>query len=257
MLSHRALLANLEQCLALEPDPDGRGRRGAAGAAAVPHLRAQHRAGHGGRHGGDAGCWSSGSTRRGTAALVRRRGRDQHPRRAADVRRLGGSRRPTTSCAASGCWRPGRRSLPPAVLEQVQTAVGITIHEGYGLTETAPVVTSTLASPGRQGRVDRPADPRRRGAAGRRGRRRRPRRRRRRDLGPRREPVLGLLAGRQRRPGRRTAGGRPATSRTPTTTATCSSSTGARSWSWSAASTSTRARSRTRSPSTRTSPRSP
>ena len=33
----------------------------------------------------------------------------------------------------------GASSLPPAVLEQVQTAVGITIREGYGLTETAPV----------------------------------------------------------------------------------------------------------------------
>jgi long-chain acyl-CoA synthetase len=40
----------------------------------------------------------------------------------------------------------GSAPLPPAVLEQVQTEVGLTIHEGYGLTETAPVLTSTLAS---------------------------------------------------------------------------------------------------------------
>ncbi len=190
----------------------------------------------------------------GTAASGPGRGRDQHPRCAADVRRLGGSPRPATSCAASGCWRPGR---PAAARRAGAGADRGGHHDLRGVRPDRDRAGGHHARwpPGRQGRVDRPADPRRRGAAGRRGRHRRPRRRRRRDLGPRREPVLGLLAGRRRRAGRRTAGWRPGTSRTPTRTATCSSSTGARSWSSSAASTSTRARWRTRWPSTRTSPR--
>jgi long-chain acyl-CoA synthetase len=40
----------------------------------------------------------------------------------------------------------GSAPLPSAVLEQVQTATGLTVYEGYGLTETAPAATSTLAS---------------------------------------------------------------------------------------------------------------
>ena len=40
----------------------------------------------------------------------------------------------------------GASPLPPAVLEQVRTEVGRPVYEGYGLTETAPVVSSTLAS---------------------------------------------------------------------------------------------------------------
>jgi len=40
----------------------------------------------------------------------------------------------------------GSAPLPPAVLEQIQTATGRTVYEGYGLTETGPVATSTLAS---------------------------------------------------------------------------------------------------------------
>lgn len=40
----------------------------------------------------------------------------------------------------------GSAPLPPAVLEQVRTATGLTVYEGYGLTETAPAATSTLAS---------------------------------------------------------------------------------------------------------------
>ena len=85
-----------------------------------------------------------------------------------------GARRLRRRCAASGCWRPGRRSAAARRARAGADRGGHHVHEGYGLTETAPVVTSTLASPGRQGRVDRPAAPRRRGAAGRRGRRRRP-----------------------------------------------------------------------------------
>ena len=40
----------------------------------------------------------------------------------------------------------GSAPLPSAVLEQVHTATGLTVYEGYGLTETAPAATSTLAS---------------------------------------------------------------------------------------------------------------
>jgi long-chain acyl-CoA synthetase len=50
----------------------------------------------------------------------------------------------------------GASPLPPAVLEQVRTSSGLVISEGYGLTETAPVLTSTLGSgrvkPGSVGR---------------------------------------------------------------------------------------------------------
>ena len=81
-------------------------------------------------------------------------------------------------------------------------------------------------------------------------RRRRPRARGRRpgrDLDPRRQPLLRLLARRRRTAPTRTAGGAPATSASSTPTATCSWSTGSRSWSSSPASTSTRSRSRTSS----------
>ena len=61
--------------------------------------------------------------------------------------------------AAAGRARAGCRPRPAG-----------TVYEGYGLTETAPVVTSTLASPRVEARLDRPADPGRRGAAGRRER---------------------------------------------------------------------------------------
>jgi long-chain acyl-CoA synthetase len=51
----------------------------------------------------------------------------------------------------------GASPLPPAVQEQVRTATGRTVHEGYGLTETAPVVSSTLASPEvKPGSIGRP-----------------------------------------------------------------------------------------------------
>ncbi|HZD80176.1 MAG TPA: AMP-binding protein, partial [Actinomycetota bacterium] len=51
----------------------------------------------------------------------------------------------------------GASPLPPVVLEQLRTSVGRPIYEGYGLTETAPVVASTLASgEAKPGSVGRP-----------------------------------------------------------------------------------------------------
>jgi long-chain acyl-CoA synthetase len=50
----------------------------------------------------------------------------------------------------------GASPLPGTVLEKIRTAAGVVINEGYGLTETAPVLTSTLgtgrAKPGSVGR---------------------------------------------------------------------------------------------------------
>jgi long-chain acyl-CoA synthetase len=66
----------------------------------------------------------------------------------------------------------GAAPLPVGVLEKLARGTGVVVYEGYGLTETAPVVTSTLASasvkPGSIGRpipavevrlVDRAAQP--------------------------------------------------------------------------------------------------
>jgi long-chain acyl-CoA synthetase len=51
----------------------------------------------------------------------------------------------------------GAAALPVPVLESVQRRTGVPVHQGYGLTEGAPVVTTTLASPvNKPGSVGRP-----------------------------------------------------------------------------------------------------
>jgi long-chain acyl-CoA synthetase len=44
----------------------------------------------------------------------------------------------------------GSAPLEPAVIEEFTSVTGIPVHQGYGLTEAAPVVTSTLCSTGHQ-----------------------------------------------------------------------------------------------------------
>ncbi|HWB66680.1 MAG TPA: AMP-binding protein [Mycobacteriales bacterium] len=50
----------------------------------------------------------------------------------------------------------GAAALPPAVFEAVDAAAHHPIYEGYGLTETAPVLTTTLGAEPKPGSVGRP-----------------------------------------------------------------------------------------------------
>jgi long-chain acyl-CoA synthetase len=179
MLSHRALLANLRQCLALDPSPmtaddvvllvlplchvyglnAGLGLVAATGARAVLTQRFDPR---------------------GTLALVRDEGvtnipgappmylawaalddGPHGPERAGGQGGQGGQGGEGVDLAEAlagvRLMASGAAPLPPAVLEQVLARTGVTIHEGYGLTETAPVVTSTVGSPRvKPGSVGRP-----------------------------------------------------------------------------------------------------
>ena len=117
-------------------------------------------------------------------------------------------RRPRRALRGVRLLASGASPLPPAVLEQVRDRGGHHGPRGVRPDRDRAGGHQHAGLAGRQGRA-RSAG---RSRASRCGwstraatdvRRRRPRR----DLGPRREPVLRLLAGRQRRPGRRTAGG--------------------------------------------------
>ena len=69
------------------------------------------------------------------------------------------SAEPSAPSALSGARMlfSGAAPLPPAVHEQIVTLTGLPLHEGYGLTEAAPGVASTLASAqARVGTVGRP-----------------------------------------------------------------------------------------------------
>ncbi len=96
----------------------------------------------------------------------------------------------------------GGAPLPPRVFAQFAELTGLEIFEGYGMTETAPVIATTLVSGTAKAGLGRPAaagpgdPPRRRVRCGR-GRGRSGR-----DVGPRSVGLPGLLAGRRGRSGR-------------------------------------------------------
>ncbi|MDQ1617537.1 MAG: long-chain acyl-CoA synthetase [Actinomycetota bacterium] len=162
MLSHRALLANLRQCLALRPAVmtaddvvllvlplfhiyglnDGLGMAAATGARAVLAERFETRE---------------------TLTLIRREGVTSIPGSPpmyaawAELEQHDGTIRLRDYLGGVRLLVSGAAPLPPALFEHIRRGTGLPIHEGYGLTETSSVVTSTIGSPQvKPGSVGRP-----------------------------------------------------------------------------------------------------
>jgi long-chain acyl-CoA synthetase len=158
VLSHRALLANLDQCAALEPAPV---LPGDVVLVVLPlfHVYALNGA--------------LGLALRQRAACVLVDGFDP-----AGSLRVIAAERVTSVPAAPAMYTAwlaqeqagpalrgvrlmtsGASALPAAVLERVHALTGAWVREGYGLTETAPVCTTTLRSARvKPGSVGRPVD---------------------------------------------------------------------------------------------------
>jgi long-chain acyl-CoA synthetase len=155
MLSHRALLANLDQCRRLEPAPM------AEDDVVLLVLPLFHIYGLNTGLGMVAATAATGVLVErfdpvATAAVVRDEGVTNVP--GAPPMYVGWSAADQLDALRGvRLLASGASPLPPAVQEQVRTSTGHTVHEGYGLTETAPVVSSTLAAPEvKPGSIGRP-----------------------------------------------------------------------------------------------------
>ncbi|GLZ38220.1 AMP-binding protein [Actinokineospora sp. NBRC 105648] len=157
MLSHRALLTNVEQCAGLRPAPVGATDRVLL---AVPLAHAY----------GLSGLWQVAAAG-ATGVLLERFGVDRALDACRDHRvttligvpamyqalATAGADRLGEALATVGLLTSGAAPLDPRVLALFRRETGLSIFEGYGLTETGPVLTSTLVGGvAKAGSVGRP-----------------------------------------------------------------------------------------------------
>ncbi|WP_156758039.1 AMP-binding protein [Actinokineospora pegani] len=146
MLSHRALLANVEQCSALRPTPVNTADRVLL---AVPLSHAY----------GLSALWQVAAAG-ATGVLLDRFGVDRalavcQERRVSTIVGVpvmyrafvtAGAERLGEALSTVRLATSGAAPLDPRTLAEFRVETGLSIYEGYGLTETGPVLTSTLAS---------------------------------------------------------------------------------------------------------------
>ncbi|WP_424190110.1 AMP-binding protein [Actinokineospora sp. G85] len=146
MLSHRALLANVEQCSALRPAPVTAADRVLL---AVPLSHAY----------GLSALWQVAAAG-ATGVLLDRFGVDRalavcQERRVSTLVGVpamyrafvtAGAERLGEALSTVRLATSGAAPLDPRTLAEFRVETGLSIYEGYGLTETGPVLTSTLAS---------------------------------------------------------------------------------------------------------------
>ncbi len=158
VLSHRALVANLDQVMALDPPPVGPDDV-LLGVLPLSHVYGLSALlGQAVRTGARIAL-VPGRDATGTLAAIR-----EHQVTIAPVvppMLLAWARVDDVTLAESFASLrylvSGAAALPVHVLEDVARRGGVAVHQGYGLTEGAPVVTTTLASPvNKPGSVGRP-----------------------------------------------------------------------------------------------------
>jgi long-chain acyl-CoA synthetase len=145
MLTHRALLANIEQTAAVRP---ARVASGDVGVGVLPlfHVYGLNAVlGSVLRHGATLVLVDHFDPR-GTLDVVAEHGVTVVPVAPAVFPHWLALDDLATAMAGVRLVASGSAPLAPALMEEFTARTGVPVHQGYGLTEAAPVVTSTLAS---------------------------------------------------------------------------------------------------------------